>query len=692
MVLGAGRARSRRRRARGRRERSSTVDVTDGTGYLHVHVLQPAVAGAPAAGRAPRPCSSASSTIFQGKRQMTNPVVDLIGDKTGRIVPVYPQSEKARLYHLGHRRLGRARRCDRGRRASLDPVPEPVLDRFDLVDRTRGASAASTCPSRWREAGGARKRLVFDELLRIQLALVLRKQALERDAPGHPPRPSAARSSTRFHERAAVRAHRRPAARRSPRSTADLGRPAPDAPAAAGRRRRRARRSSRVARHAHRRAGRAPGRAHGADRGARRAARLGVRALLDGFDRAGDGGRRCSTSGRCASSCSPTARRRRSASGCSPASPTARVDIVIGTHALHRGGRRVHVARRRGHRRAAPLRRRAARRAARQGRAATRARRAGDDGDADPAHRGDDRLRRPRRDACSTSCRRAARRSTTVWARRAELEEAGGVGSTCATRSAAGRQAYVVCPLIEESREARGALGRGDLRASSTAGPLAGLRLGLLHGRVTPAEKEATMDRVPRRRARRARRHHRDRGRRRRPQRHRDGRSSTPTASASPSSTSSGAGSGAAPTQSCCYLVGDGADARRRGAGSRRWSRTDRRLRAGRGRPRPAGRGHALRRRARRAATTSSWRRCGATGTWSWSARSSPFDLVDADPGLADAPRPARRGRAPPRRRGHRVPREGLSLTCTCSVPSEGTIRCRFGSRGATPRRGLRGW
>src|SRR5918998_3958050 len=34
---------------------------------------------------------------FRGGLQMTNPVVDLIGDRTGRIVPIYPQSEKAQL-------------------------------------------------------------------------------------------------------------------------------------------------------------------------------------------------------------------------------------------------------------------------------------------------------------------------------------------------------------------------------------------------------------------------------------------------------------------------------------------------------------------------------------------------------------------------------------------------------------------
>ena len=35
--------------------------------------------------------------LFRGKMQMVNPVVDIIGDKTGRIVPIYPQSEKANL-------------------------------------------------------------------------------------------------------------------------------------------------------------------------------------------------------------------------------------------------------------------------------------------------------------------------------------------------------------------------------------------------------------------------------------------------------------------------------------------------------------------------------------------------------------------------------------------------------------------
>src|SRR5690606_35015794 len=56
----------------------------------------------------------------------------------------------------------------------------------------------------------------------------------------------------------------------------------------------------------------------------------------------------------------------------------------------------------------------------------------------------------------------------------------------------AGRQAYVVTPLIEESDklEARPA---EETHARLAAGELAGLRLGLLHGRMPPADKEATM-------------------------------------------------------------------------------------------------------------------------------------------------------------------------------------------------------
>jgi ATP-dependent DNA helicase RecG len=57
---------------------------------------------------------------------------------------------------------------------------------------------------------------------------------------------------------------------------------------------------------------------------------------------------------------------------------------------------------------------------------------------------------------------------------------------------AAGRQAYVVCPLIEESEKLEVASAEETFERLS-GGELHGLRLGLLHGRMTPGDKEAVM-------------------------------------------------------------------------------------------------------------------------------------------------------------------------------------------------------
>jgi ATP-dependent DNA helicase RecG len=118
---------------------------------------------------------------FRGKTQMTNPIVDLVGDRTGKIIPVYPQSDKERIYTWEVARwldevLDRAGQF-------AEPIPGAILDRFDLVDRT-AAFHGIHAPASFPEMSEARRRLVFDELVRIQLALVLRKRQLERTAKG----------------------------------------------------------------------------------------------------------------------------------------------------------------------------------------------------------------------------------------------------------------------------------------------------------------------------------------------------------------------------------------------------------------------------------------------------------------------------------------------------------------------------
>jgi ATP-dependent DNA helicase RecG len=119
--------------------------------------------------------------VFRGKAGMTNPVVDLVGDRTGKIIPVYPQSDRERIYTWEVARwedeaLARAREF-------AEPIPDHILERFDLVDRT-AAFHNIHAPTGFPELGEARRRLVFDELVRIQLALVLRKRQIERTAKG----------------------------------------------------------------------------------------------------------------------------------------------------------------------------------------------------------------------------------------------------------------------------------------------------------------------------------------------------------------------------------------------------------------------------------------------------------------------------------------------------------------------------
>ena len=59
---------------------------------------------------------------------------------------------------------------------------------------------------------------------------------------------------------------------------------------------------------------------------------------------------------------------------------------------------------------------------------------------------------------------------------------------------AAGRQAYVVCPLIDESDKLEAASATETFERLE-AGELAGLRLALLHGRMSSADKETVMNR-----------------------------------------------------------------------------------------------------------------------------------------------------------------------------------------------------
>lgn len=123
---------------------------------------------------------------FRNRLQMANPTVDVLGDPDERprpIVSVYPQSEKIDLPSWVVRRaidetLSRCRA-----RGVSDPVPADLRAELSLIDRF-DAFLGVHLPDTFAIKELARRRLAFDELLRVQLVLVTRKLQLERESAG----------------------------------------------------------------------------------------------------------------------------------------------------------------------------------------------------------------------------------------------------------------------------------------------------------------------------------------------------------------------------------------------------------------------------------------------------------------------------------------------------------------------------
>jgi ATP-dependent DNA helicase RecG len=444
-------------------------------------------------------------TENRGRLQMANPLVDLVGTQTGKIVAVYPQSEKERLTSSDLSRwmtevLERAGEF-------AEAVPEQVLDRLDLIDRT-SAFRTVHLPETMGEATAARKRLVFDELLRVQLALELRKRALERASTGlvHRIGPGPAGEPdlvSAFHERLSfplTGAQRRAIAE----IDADLAGPHPmhrllQGDVGAGKTVVAVSALLVAVQNGHQGALMAPTEVLAEQH------HLGIKALLEGFT-IGDGG--TSLFGErplrvelLTNRVTPTERRRileQLAAG--------DVDLLIGTHALIQeavefrslGAVVIDEQHRFGV----------------EQRAALRDKSGGE-------HTPDVLV------MTATPIPRTAAMTVygdldvsvldelppgrtpidTIWIRTPGDAEADDPAVAAAeapvwdhvrTEVAAGRQAYVVCPLVDESEklEVRSAT---DTFERLSAGELTGLRVGLLHGRVPSADKEVVMDQFRRR-------------------------------------------------------------------------------------------------------------------------------------------------------------------------------------------------
>ena len=447
---------------------------------------------------------------YRGRRRMVNPVVDVLlgvdGDeraatRTMRVIPVYPASQKAGLTSW---ELSRA--CAEAlRRAGEfdDPLAE-LAGRLGLIGRTEAMRGIHQ-PESMADTVTARARLVFDELVRLQLSLVARKAALAKDAHGiaHPAHPAdalvergvlpeaSASLVARFLARLAYEptgAQRRAIAE----LLADLGAELPmhrllQGDVGAGK--------TVVAVAA----------LLAAVDGGRQGALMvptevlaeqhayAVRALVDGLEL--DDPTRLGASRPLSvvllTSRVKGAERRRALEGLSRGS----VDLVVGTHALLTDDVRFHslgvVVIDEQHRFGV------------EQRAALREKGSdGADGGRDPDVLVMTATPIPRTAAMvlfgdldmtvldELPAGRVA--VETRWARGA-LGEEEALGRVRA-EAAEGHQAFVVCPLVEGSDRVEAASAVAEYERLRD-GPLEGLRLGLLHGQLRPADKEAVMDR-----------------------------------------------------------------------------------------------------------------------------------------------------------------------------------------------------
>ena len=126
---------------------------------------------------------------------MVNPAIDVLDDRaaadadaddratTGVLLPVYPQSGKAGINSWEIRKVVAELLKRSAPRGFADPLLDDELTPLGLVDRTTAYNGIHR-PASMDEALTARARLTFDEFLRMQVGLVARKRAIEAERSG----------------------------------------------------------------------------------------------------------------------------------------------------------------------------------------------------------------------------------------------------------------------------------------------------------------------------------------------------------------------------------------------------------------------------------------------------------------------------------------------------------------------------
>ncbi|MDE2853695.1 MAG: ATP-dependent DNA helicase RecG [Chloroflexota bacterium] len=158
----------------GARGKDLAVRVSDGTGTLSIRFFRQDYLAAKLQ-RGMQVVLSGKVTYFRDMRQMTNPEWEELDSEnlhTIGIVPVYRMTKGLRPRQF--RRIVKTL-VDEWREKIPDPLPTAILERAELAD-LGWALRQVHFPEGWDHRDHARKRLAFDELLMMQLALLMNRR------------------------------------------------------------------------------------------------------------------------------------------------------------------------------------------------------------------------------------------------------------------------------------------------------------------------------------------------------------------------------------------------------------------------------------------------------------------------------------------------------------------------------------
>jgi len=108
--------------------------------------------------------------------QMANPMMDPLTQETLPIIPIYPQSDKSRVTTWDIHQAVKEILSRIG--TIIDPLPPFIKERYNFMDRHDAIRIMHT-PDTVQQTEDARTRLAFDELLCLQSALLMSKYGVE---------------------------------------------------------------------------------------------------------------------------------------------------------------------------------------------------------------------------------------------------------------------------------------------------------------------------------------------------------------------------------------------------------------------------------------------------------------------------------------------------------------------------------